>query len=132
MVQKFWMFIVPPDLNTALLEGSHFKLECLNMISDQDTYDLLGFGRDKGQAVNMIGFSPDGRWVVSGGLDNIWDLIAGKLLHEFNVHEGQIKSKDFHPLEFLLATVSKNLPKFKAIEGSRIPSYKVDVEVDMS
>jgi katanin p80 WD40 repeat-containing subunit B1 len=31
-------------------------------------------------------------------------LTAGKLLHEFKFHEGPIRSLDFHPLEFLLAT----------------------------
>lgn len=34
----------------------------------------------------------------------VWDLTAGKLLHEFKSHEGQIQSLDFHPHEFLLAT----------------------------
>jgi katanin p80 WD40 repeat-containing subunit B1 len=33
-------------------------------------------------------------------------LTAGKLLHEFKFHEGPIRSLDFHPLEFLLATGS--------------------------
>lgn len=34
----------------------------------------------------------------------MWDLTAGKLLHDFKFHEGPIRSIDFHPLEFLLAT----------------------------
>lgn len=34
----------------------------------------------------------------------MWDLTAGKLLHDFKFHEGHIRSIDFHPLEFLLAT----------------------------
>ena len=34
----------------------------------------------------------------------VWDLTAGKLLHDFNFHDGHITSLDFHPLEFLLAT----------------------------
>ncbi|KAE8673345.1 Detected protein of unknown function [Hibiscus syriacus] len=40
---------------------------------------------------SMIRFTPDGRWVVSGGFDNVvkvWDLTAGKLLNEFKFHEG--------------------------------------------
>lgn len=89
------------------------------------------------QGINTIKFTPDGRWVVSGGFDNVvkvmfnhlfyalvktgvlspclkslissifvqvWDLTAGKLMHNFNFHEGPIFSLDFHPLEFLLAT----------------------------
>ncbi|XP_054802300.1 katanin p80 WD40 repeat-containing subunit B1 homolog KTN80.2 isoform X2 [Prosopis cineraria] len=61
------------------------------------------------QGVSTIKFTPDGRWVVSGGFDNavkVWDLTAGKLLHDFKFHEGHIRSIDFHPLEFLLATGS--------------------------
>ncbi|XP_047307665.1 katanin p80 WD40 repeat-containing subunit B1 homolog KTN80.2-like isoform X2 [Impatiens glandulifera] len=61
------------------------------------------------RGISTIKFSPDGRWVVSGGYDNIvkiWDLTAGKLLHDFKYHEGHIRSLDFHPLEFLLATGS--------------------------
>ncbi|XP_062161285.1 katanin p80 WD40 repeat-containing subunit B1 homolog KTN80.1-like isoform X2 [Alnus glutinosa] len=61
------------------------------------------------RGVSTIKFSPDGRWVVSGGFDNVvkvWDLTAGKLLHDFKFHEGHIRSIDFHPLEFLLATGS--------------------------
>ncbi|XP_023542576.1 katanin p80 WD40 repeat-containing subunit B1 homolog isoform X2 [Cucurbita pepo subsp. pepo] len=57
----------------------------------------------------MIKFTPDGRWVVSGGFDSavkVWDLTAGKLLHDFKFHEGNIRSIGFHPLEFLLATGS--------------------------
>ncbi|PRQ28811.1 putative transcription factor WD40-like family [Rosa chinensis] len=59
------------------------------------------------QGISTIKFTPDGRWVVSGGFDNVlkvWDLTAGKLLHDFKFHERHIRSIDFHPLEFLLAT----------------------------
>lgn len=31
-------------------------------------------------------------------------MTAGKLLHDFKCHEGQIQCIDFHPHEFLLAT----------------------------
>ena len=34
----------------------------------------------------------------------LWDLTAGKLLHDFKCHEGQVQCIDFHPHEFLLAT----------------------------
>ncbi|KAK9115464.1 hypothetical protein Sjap_014411 [Stephania japonica] len=36
----------------------------------------------------------------------LWDLTAGKLLHDFKYHEGQVQCIDFHPHEFLLATGS--------------------------
>lgn len=34
----------------------------------------------------------------------VWDLTAGKLLHDFKFHEGHIRTIEFHPVEFLLAT----------------------------
>jgi WD40 repeat protein len=34
----------------------------------------------------------------------LWDLTAGKLMHDFKYHEGQVQCLDFHPHEFLLAT----------------------------
>ncbi|CAH1443076.1 unnamed protein product [Lactuca virosa] len=74
------------------------------------------------RAISTIKFTPDGRWVVSGGLDNvvkIWDLTAGKLLHE-----GHIKSMDFHPIEFLLATGSSDRTvKFWLSEREVTPGF---------
>uniref|UniRef100_A0A452YEP2 Uncharacterized protein n=1 Tax=Aegilops tauschii subsp. strangulata TaxID=200361 RepID=A0A452YEP2_AEGTS len=35
--------------------------------------------------IDVLRFTPDGRWIVSGGADSsvkIWDLTAGKLLHD--------------------------------------------------
>ncbi|XP_021294027.1 katanin p80 WD40 repeat-containing subunit B1 homolog isoform X3 [Herrania umbratica] len=81
------------------------------------------------RGISTIRFTPDGRWVVSGGFDNVvkvWDLTAGKLLHDFKFHEGHIRSIDFHPLEFLLATGSADrtvkfwdLETFELIGSSR-------------
>jgi katanin p80 WD40 repeat-containing subunit B1 len=36
----------------------------------------------------------------------LWDLTAGKLMHDFKYHDGQVQCLDFHPHEFLLATGS--------------------------
>ncbi|KAI3852408.1 hypothetical protein MKX03_018888, partial [Papaver bracteatum] len=36
----------------------------------------------------------------------MWDLAAGKLLHEFKNHDCQVCCIDIHPHEFLLATGS--------------------------
>ncbi|OMO93691.1 hypothetical protein CCACVL1_06383 [Corchorus capsularis] len=49
------------------------------------------------RGVNAIRFTPDGRWVVSGGEDSI-----------VKDHEGQIQCLDFHPHEFLLVMGSSD------------------------
>ena len=60
-------------------------------------------------AVRVAAFSPDGRWVVSGGDDGVvtlWDLTAGKRLHQFTTHTGPITTLQFNPHDFYLATAS--------------------------
>ena len=49
-------------------------------------------------------------------LVQVWDLTAGKPLHDFKFHEGHIRSLDFHPLEFLLATGELMPLKLKHLE----------------
>lgn len=36
----------------------------------------------------------------------LWDLRAGRVLHEFTDHTGPVTSVEFHPREFLLASAS--------------------------
>lgn len=58
-------------------------------------------------AITCVKHSPDGRWIVSGdanGLVKVWDLTAGKLVHELKtLRKEPITCADFHPNEFLLA-----------------------------
>ena len=66
-------------------------------------------GHSKG--VKVAAFSPDGRWVASGGDDGLvclWDLTAGKQLHSFSTHSGGITGVHFNPHDFLLATSAQD------------------------
>ncbi|KAG6906105.1 hypothetical protein DXG01_015885 [Tephrocybe rancida] len=50
--------------------------------------------------VNDIGFSPNGKQVVSGNSDNsvcIWDALTGDLVKELKGHTGQVRSVAFSP-----------------------------------
>ncbi|GJZ09661.1 phospholipase D gamma 1-like protein [Tanacetum coccineum] len=54
----------------------------------------------------------------------LWDLTAGKLLHEFKYHQGQVQCIDFHPHEFLMATGSADKTvKFWDLETLKLMGY---------
>src|SRR5687768_10127908 len=45
--------------------------------------------------INAVVFSPDGKWIASGGSDNqikIWDISSGRELRSLNGHTGWVKS----------------------------------------
>ena len=39
-------------------------------------------------------------------VQQVWDLMAGRLMHEFTEHTAAITGLEFHPSEFLLAAAS--------------------------
>ncbi|CAG2120805.1 unnamed protein product, partial [Medioppia subpectinata] len=68
-------------------------------------YTYKGHSKD----VHCLRFSPDGRWLASGGDEGsvkLWDLPAGKMLAELKGHTSAITDVAFHPNEFLLASSS--------------------------
>ncbi|GMH00433.1 hypothetical protein Nepgr_002272 [Nepenthes gracilis] len=100
--------------------------------------DSLHCGRrlgDHGFGINSIKFTPNGCWVISGGLDNVvkvWDLIVEKLLHDFKFPAGHIKFIAFHLLEFLSATGSADktvefweLETFEMVGSARAEATRV-------
>jgi WD40 repeat protein/serine/threonine protein kinase len=67
------------------------------------------FPLDHGAAVLSATFSPDGRWIASGGLDGwlkIWDANTREPLSPFKAHERQIRCVAFSPDGRRLATAS--------------------------
>ncbi|KAG5491374.1 hypothetical protein JIQ42_01273 [Leishmania sp. Namibia] len=47
-----------------------------------------------------VQFSPNGRWVATGcarGTVRLYDLVAGQIVHKFELHSGAITSLHFHP-----------------------------------
>ncbi len=67
-------------------------------------------GQHKGGAL-YVGFSPDGKYLVSTGNDNLvklWDLGSATLAKSFKGHSKAVAMADFSPDQKLLVSVSKD------------------------
>jgi WD40 repeat protein len=56
-----------------------------------------------------VAFSPDGRWVASGGEDNtlkLWNATTGELIHHFRGHTSVVSRVAFSPDSKHLASAS--------------------------
>jgi WD40 repeat protein len=50
--------------------------------------------------INVAAYSPDGKFILSGGKDNeltLWDVTIGKQIRQFEGHSGSIKGVGFSP-----------------------------------
>ncbi|KAK3004770.1 hypothetical protein RJ639_018305 [Escallonia herrerae] len=124
-------FHLPEEFNTRYAAGEHEKYSKEIKLSVRSAIKLYSLKSEKtlhGKYNYVVKSVPNlpadagvstgfenrlNLWSIQSGLEhlliahnNLWDLTAGKLLHEFKCHEGQIQCIDFHPHEFLLATGS--------------------------
>lgn len=63
--------------------------------------NVLSLSSDSIHGFRAIAFSPEGRWIASGGTDckvKLWDARTGDLLHTFRGHKGEVLTVTFLPL----------------------------------
>lgn len=74
---------------------------CLTWLAGAQTYAQNPLPTFKHNApVNSIAFSPDGKYLASGGADQtikLWEVATGKLLHTFRGHRSSVLAVKFSP-----------------------------------
>lgn len=87
------------------------------------------------QEIKNIAFSPDGRFAVSGGVDNkllLWDLKEGKQIQSFNGHSKQVWGVAFHPNGKQIASASwdASAKLWETSNGKEVRAYSHPIDVN--
>ena len=67
---------------------------------DLESQQLLHTFEEHEGSVDSVGYSPDGKYLVSGSSDKtvrVWDLESQQLLHNFEGHKGRVNSVGYSP-----------------------------------
>ena len=83
--------------------------------------------------VSATAFSPNGKYIATGSLDNtikVWNLKSGKEIRSFNAHSGKIKSLEFSVdgSKLLTSSVDNTSILFEVITGKILKTFKIKKE----
>ena len=110
-VANFWSIVFSPD--GALLAGAgRSGIHLWDLHGDISTplgSRLLYSDLDSVVNIRSVNFSPDGKWLVSGGVDRAvqgWDVASGAQLWSLHGHESDITEAIFLPGQDVIASSS--------------------------
>jgi len=118
---EVWHNLSPDDSMLYASPAYRTFVQVYNTRTAKPLVDFHGHVRE----VLSIAYSPDGRWVASGGRDcttRIWDVATGKEKHVFANNSGQIYDVAFnHDGSRVLARDGNgNISVWKTVEGTRV------------
>lgn len=119
--EEIWHALSPEDSLLYASPAYRTFARVYNTRTGKPLVDFHGHVRE----VLCIAYSPDGRWVASGGRDSttrIWDVATGKEKHVFASNSGQIYDVAFNRdgSRVLARDGNGNISLWKTVEGTRV------------
>lgn len=108
------------------IPGVRGSLLLWNLEAEPKRWELAGQHRD---LIHALQWSPDGRWIASGGYDSkivLWDPTNRKPVRSFDGHNGAVFSIAFHPSGTVLASASadQTIKLWRVRDGARLDTLK--------